>query len=55
MIVSKKSHQNLSDYVQFSLKKRLAVNKRGIISSETMRNSGDYVYDYAYSLFGNDF
>ena len=56
MIASEKSHQNLSDYIQFLLKiKDLNLIKEGIISTEKMRNSGNYVYDYAHSLFGKDF
>ena len=29
--------------------------KKKIISSEKIRNSGNYIYDYAHSFFGNDF
>ena len=55
MIVSEKSHQNLSDYFQFLFKKSFEVNKKGIIYSEKMRNSGNYISDYAQSFFGEDF
>ena len=55
MIASEKSHQNLSDYNQFLFKKRFEVNKKQIFSSEKMRNSGNCIYDYAHSFFGEDF
>ena len=55
MIISEKSYQNLSDYIQFLLKKLLEFNKKGIISSEKIRNSDDYVYNYAHSFFRKDF
>ena len=29
--------------------------KKEIISSEKMRNSGNYIYDYTHSFFGNGF
>ena len=29
--------------------------KKQIFSSEKMRNSGNYIYDYAHSFFGEDF
>ena len=34
------------------IKKRFEVNEKGIISSETMVNYGNYIYDYAHSFFG---
>ena len=37
-----KSHLYLSDYNQFLFKKDLDLIKKGIISSEKMRNSGNY-------------
>ena len=43
MIVLEKSHQNLSYYIQFLLKKGIEFNKKGIISSEKMKNSGNYI------------
>ena len=46
MSVSEKSHQNVSSYIQFFSKKDLNLIKKGIISSEKMRNSGNYNYDY---------
>ena len=55
MIVSKKSNQNLSDHFQFLLKKKINSILKGIISREKMRNSGDYIYEYANSFFGKDF
>ena len=55
MIVSEKSHQNLSDYNQFLFEKRFGVNKKQIFSSEKMRNSGNCIYDYCPSFFGEDF
>ena len=55
MAASEISHQNLSDYIQFLFEKRFDVNKKGIISSEKMRNSSYYKYDYAHSFFGKNF
>ena len=55
MIVSEKSHQNLSECIQFYLRKKLNLIKKGIISRENMRNSGNYIHDYADSFFGKDF
>ena len=56
MIVSKISHQNILDYIQFLfLKKFLNFMKTEIVSSEKIRNSGIYIYDYAHSFFGEDF
>ena len=54
MIASGKSHQNLSDYIQFSFKKRFEVIKKKIYS-ENIRYSGNYKYDYIRSLIGEDF
>ena len=42
MIVSENSHPDLSDYIQFLFEKRFEVNKKGIISSPKMRNSGNF-------------
>ena len=53
MIVSEKSHQILLECIQFSF--YLNLIKKGFISSEKMRNSGKYNYDYAHSFFGKDF
>ena len=39
----------------FYLKKKMNLIKKGIISKEKMRYSGNYIYDYAHSLFGDDF
>ena len=44
MIVSEKSHQNLSEYIQFLINKHLYSIKKRTISSEKMRNSGNYNY-----------
>ena len=57
MIPSEKSRQNLSDYNQLLFKKRFEINikKKQIVSSEKMRNSGNSIYDYAHSFFGEDF
>ena len=55
MIISEKSHQVLSHYIQFLFKIRFELNEKGIISFEKMRNSSNYIYDYAHSFFGKDF
>ena len=55
MIISEKSHQNLSDYSQFLLKKKFENNKKQIFSGEKMGNSGKYIYDYAPSFFVENF
>ena len=55
MIASEKSHQKLSVYNPFAFKKRFEVNKKQNFSSETMRNSDNYIQDYAHSFFGEDF
>ena len=55
MIVSEKSHQNLSDYIQFLFLKDLNLIKKKIISSEKMRNSGNHINIYSHSFFGKDF
>ena len=39
----------------FLFKNRCGVNKEQIFSSELMRNSGNCIYDYAHSFFGEDF
>ena len=48
MIASEKSHQNLTDYNQFLLKKRFEVNKKN--SSEKIK-----IQIIAHSFFGDDF
>ena len=53
MIVSEKSHQNLSDYIQFSFKK-IEFNKKRLFPVEKMRNVDNYNYDYVQSSFGKD-
>ena len=45
----------ISDYYQYSLKKRLDVNEKQIFCSELMENSGNCTYDYAHSFFREDF
>ena len=55
MILLEKSHQNLSDYIKYSFKKIFKVIKKGIISGEKIKNSGNYNYNYAHSFFGKDF
>ena len=54
MIASKKSHQNPSDYNQFSLKKIFEVNIKQFFSSEKIRNSGNCHYGHAQSFLGVD-
>ena len=39
----------------FYSKINLDLIKKGITSSEKIRNSGIYIYDYAHSFFGKDF
>ena len=41
--------------MQYLLKKKFEVNKKGIITSEQMRNSGNYINDYAHSFFREHF
>ena len=55
MIASEKAHQNLSGYNQFLFKKRFEVIKKQIFFNEKVRNSGNCIYDYAHSFFGEDF
>ena len=56
MFVSEKSHQNLSDFIQFLFKRRFELNKKkGIISSEKIINSGHNTYNYNHSFFEKDF
>ena len=47
-----KTYQTL---FSFYIKKYFNLIRKGIISSEKMRNSGNYNYDYAHSFFGKDF
>ena len=42
MVASEKSHQNLSDSIQLSFKKRFEVNKKLIFSIEKIINSHDF-------------
>ena len=39
----------------FLLEKRFRVNKKNIFSIEKLRNSGNCIYDYSHSFFGEDF
>ena len=55
MIVSKKSPQNLSDYMKILLKRKIEIDTKEIISIEKSKNSGNYNYDYTHSFFGEDF
>ena len=56
MIASENSYQNLSNYNQFLTKKRFEVNKKKqIFSSEKIRNSDNYTYDYAHPFFREEF
>ena len=55
MIASERIHQNLSNYKQFLLKKRFVMNKKQNFSCEIMRDSDNCIYDYAQSVFGEDF
>ena len=54
MFVSEKSHQNLFEHIQFLYQKKFSKNKRKIISSETMKHSGNCNHNFAHSLFGKD-
>ena len=51
MIASEKSRQNLTEYIHFLLKKDFNSIEERFFSSEKIRNSGNYVYNYA-SFFG---
>ena len=50
-----KSHQNLSDYIQFFIKKKLNLIEKKIIFCEKKRNSSNYIYDYAHLFYEKDF
>ena len=50
MVVSEKSHQNPSEYIQFLFKIRFEFIKKVIIFSEKMRNSDEHIYEYACSF-----
>ena len=52
-MLSENQFQNLSNYVKI-LSNFLNLIKKVIISSDKMRNSGNYDDDYVYSFFGND-
>ena len=55
MSVSEKVHKNISDYYQVLFKKKFQVDKEQIISCEKMIKSGNCIYAYAHSFFGEDF
>ena len=55
MIVSEKSHMNLSDCIQLLLRRVVELVKKGIISNRKMRNSCNYINDYAHSFSEKDF
>ena len=48
MIVLEKSHQNLSVHIQFLFKRIFNATEKQIFSSGKMRNSGNYIYNYAH-------
>ena len=52
--IGKITSKSIRPYPVF-IQNRFEVNKKGIISNEKMRNSGNYIYDYAHPLFGEDF
>ena len=54
MMASEKKHQDLSDDNQFLFQKFSEVSKKQIFSREKIRNSGNCIYDYAHSFFGED-
>ena len=45
----------LSDYNQFLYKKRFEVDKKQIFLVKKIRNSGNCIYDYVHTFFGEDF
>ena len=47
-----KIYQTISSFYS---RKDLNLIKKGIISSENMRNTGNHIYDYDHSIFGEDF
>ena len=51
----RKNHIKIHQTIHFLFKKKLNLIRKDIISSEKMRNQGNYNYDYAHSLFGKDF
>jgi len=55
MIVSEKSHHILSIFINSLFKRIFQVYEKGIMSNEKMRNSDNHIYDFAHSLFGDDF
>ena len=55
MIAAEKSHQNRSDYNKFLFNKSFKVFKNRFFLVKKRINSGNYIYDYAHSFFGEDF
>ena len=55
MIASEKPQQYPSDYNQFLFIKDLKQIRNGFFSTAKMRDSGNYIYDYAHSFFEKDF
>ena len=47
-----KIYQTISSFFCFN---DLNLLKKGVISSEKIRNSGNYNYNYVHSFFGKDF
>ena len=47
--------ESIRVYPVFIKKKGSNLIKKGIISSEKMRKSGNFIYDYAHSFLGKDF
>ena len=54
MIASEKYHKNLSDYIQFSYKKDFKLISKSIFLVKKLEIQ-NYIYDYAHSIFGEDF
>ena len=54
MIASEKLHQKFQTITSFYLKNDLKLQKH-ICFSEKMRNSGNFIHDYARPFFGEDF
>ena len=52
--VGKMTSKSIRLYPVF-IKKSFNLIKKGIISGEKMKNSGNYIYDYAHSFIGKDF
>ena len=49
--IEKKSHQNLSNHIQFLFNKRFELNKKkGLFLVKKTKNSGNHIQDYAHSF-----